>query len=75
MMPPAHSSMGPGIHQAAHLRRCAPQGDHRRRKPEGFYVYTMPALLNEYLGTKFKIVAGYQGIASVYLALERRRGR
>src|SRR5256885_12402804 len=35
------------------------------------YVYTMPALLNEYLGTRFKIVAGYQGIATIYLAMER----
>jgi hypothetical protein len=31
----------------------------------------MPALLNEFLGTKFKIVAGYQGIATIYLAMER----
>jgi tripartite-type tricarboxylate transporter receptor subunit TctC len=39
--------------------------------PKGSFLYTMPALLNEFLGTRFKIVAGYQGIASVYLALER----
>jgi len=39
--------------------------------PRGSFLYTMPALLNQFLGTKFKIVAGYQGIASVYLALER----
>src|SRR4051794_29827242 len=39
--------------------------------PKGSYVYTMAALLNEFIGTKFKIVAGYQGIATVYLAMER----
>jgi tripartite-type tricarboxylate transporter receptor subunit TctC len=39
--------------------------------PKGSFLYAMPALLNEFLGTRFKIVAGYQGIASVYLALER----
>ena len=39
--------------------------------PKGSYVYTMAALLNEFIGAKFRIVAGYQGIATVYLAMER----
>jgi tripartite-type tricarboxylate transporter receptor subunit TctC len=39
--------------------------------PKGSFLYAMPALLNEFLGTKFKIITGYQGIASIYLALER----
>ena len=33
------------------------------------YIY--PKLINELLGTKFKIVTGYQGGASIVLALER----
>ncbi len=31
----------------------------------------VPGSTSEFLGTRFKIVAGYQGIASVYLAMER----
>lgn len=30
-----------------------------------------PALLNEFIGTKFKIVTGYRGAGNTYLALER----
>jgi tripartite-type tricarboxylate transporter receptor subunit TctC len=72
MMPPAHSAM-----VSWHASGVRTIEDARRRtitagaSPKGSFVYTMPALLNEYLGTKFKIVAGYQGIASVYLAMER----
>ena len=39
--------------------------------PKGSYTYTMPAMLNELLGAKLKIVAGYQGINPIFLALER----
>ena len=39
---------------------------------KGALVYTLPAVLNEFLGTKLKIVTGYQGINQVNLALERR---
>jgi tripartite-type tricarboxylate transporter receptor subunit TctC len=72
MMPPTHSAM-----VAWHASGVRTIDDARRREisaganPKGSYVYTMAALLNEYLGTKFKIVAGYQGITSIYLALER----
>ena len=37
---------------------------------KGAFVYTMPALLNEFYGTRFKIITGYQGINSGYLAME-----
>jgi tripartite-type tricarboxylate transporter receptor subunit TctC len=72
MMPPVHSAM-----VAWHAAGVRNLDDARRREitagasPKGSFVYTMPALLNEYLGTKFKIVAGYQGIATIYLAMER----
>jgi tripartite-type tricarboxylate transporter receptor subunit TctC len=72
VMPPAHSAMA-----AWHAAGVASVADARRTQisagasPKGSFLYTMPALLNEFLGTRFKIVAGYQGIASVYLALER----
>ena len=72
MMPPTHSAM-----VAWHASGVRTIDDARRREisaganPKGSYVYTMAALLNEYLGTKFKIVAGYQGITTIYLALER----
>jgi tripartite-type tricarboxylate transporter receptor subunit TctC len=72
IMPPAHSAM-----VAWHASGVAGIEDVRRRpitagaSPKGSFLYAMPALLNEFLGTKFKIVAGYQGIASVYLAMER----
>jgi tripartite-type tricarboxylate transporter receptor subunit TctC len=72
IMPPAHSAM-----VAWHASGIASIEDARRSpitagaSPKGSFLYAMPALLNEFLGTRFKIVAGYQGIASVYLALER----
>jgi tripartite-type tricarboxylate transporter receptor subunit TctC len=72
MMPPAHSAM-----VAWHTSNVRTIEDARARSitagasPKGSFVYTMPAMLNEYLGTRFKIVAGYQGIANVYLAMER----
>jgi tripartite-type tricarboxylate transporter receptor subunit TctC len=72
IMPIAHSAM-----VAWHASGIASIEDARRRpitagaSPKGSFLYAMPALLNEFLGTKFKIVAGYQGIATVYLALER----
>jgi tripartite-type tricarboxylate transporter receptor subunit TctC len=72
IMPTAHSAM-----VAWHASGIAGIEDVRRRSisagasPKGSFLYAMPALLNEFLGTRFKIVAGYQGIASIYLALER----
>jgi tripartite-type tricarboxylate transporter receptor subunit TctC len=72
VMPIAHSAM-----VAWHGAGVATIADARARQitagasPKGSFVYAMPALLNEFLGTRFKIVAGYQGIASIYLALER----
>jgi len=72
VMPAAHSAMAAwhasgvaSIEDARHMAISA------GASPRGSFLYTMPALLNQFLGTKFKIVAGYQGIASVYLALER----
>ena len=38
---------------------------------KGAITYTVPALTNAILGTKFKIVTGYQGLADISLALER----
>lgn len=38
---------------------------------KGAITYTFPAMLNEILGTKFKIVAGYQGGNAINLAMER----
>jgi len=72
VMPAAHSAM-----VAWHASGIASIEDARRAQitagasPRGSFLYAMPALLNEFLGTRFKIVAGYQGIANVYLALER----
>jgi tripartite-type tricarboxylate transporter receptor subunit TctC len=72
IMPPAHSAMvaaqAAGIGSIEDARRLPISAG---ASPKGSFLYTMPALLNDFLGTKFKIVAGYQGIASVYLALER----
>jgi tripartite-type tricarboxylate transporter receptor subunit TctC len=72
IMPIAHSAMvawhGSGVRtmdDARHIQITA------GASPKGSFVYTMPALLNEFLGSRFKIVAGYQGIATIYLALER----
>jgi tripartite-type tricarboxylate transporter receptor subunit TctC len=72
IMPAAHSAMvawhASGITGIADARRGQVTAG---ASPKGSFLYAMPALLNEFLGTKFKIVAGYQGIASVYLAMER----
>ncbi|MDP2356993.1 MAG: hypothetical protein Q8M31_13155 [Beijerinckiaceae bacterium] len=38
---------------------------------KGAITYSFPAMLNEFLGTKFKIVAGYQGGNAINLAMER----
>ena len=37
----------------------------------GAITYTIPAMLNALLGTKFKIVTGYEGLQDIALALER----
>jgi tripartite-type tricarboxylate transporter receptor subunit TctC len=72
MMPPTHSAFVMWHESGARTFE-----DVRRKQysagasPKGSYVYTIAALLNEYLGAKFRIVAGYQGIANVYLAMER----
>jgi tripartite-type tricarboxylate transporter receptor subunit TctC len=70
IMPAAHSAMvawhASGVTSIADARRGQVTAG---ASPK--VLYAMPALLNEFLGTKFKIVAGYQGIASVYLAMER----
>ena len=72
IMPTGHSAMvasnASGIRSIADARR---QQISAGASPKGSFLYSMPALLNEFLATRFKIVAGYQGIASVYLALER----
>ena len=36
---------------------------------DGNYIY--PKVLNEFVGTKFKLVAGYPGTTEIYLAMER----
>ncbi len=38
---------------------------------QGGITYSMPALLNELAGTKFKIVAGYRGGNNINLAMEK----
>jgi tripartite-type tricarboxylate transporter receptor subunit TctC len=72
MMPPTHSAF---VMWRASGARSFDDVRHKQytagASPKGSYVYTMAALLNAYLGAKFKIVAGYQGIATVYLAMER----
>jgi hypothetical protein len=37
----------------------------------GAITYTIPAVMNALLGTKFKIVTGYEGLQDISLALER----
>jgi tripartite-type tricarboxylate transporter receptor subunit TctC len=39
---------------------------------KGAITYTVPEMMNEVLGTKFKIITGYQGSSTMTLALERR---
>ena len=38
---------------------------------KGAITYTFPALMNAVLGTRLRIVTGYQGLADISLALER----
>ena len=38
----------------------------------GSRTHTLPTALNELLGAKFKVVAGYRGMADIQLAMERR---
>jgi tripartite-type tricarboxylate transporter receptor subunit TctC len=38
---------------------------------KGAITYTFPHMLNELLGTKFKIVSGYQGNSTMTIAMER----
>jgi tripartite-type tricarboxylate transporter receptor subunit TctC len=38
---------------------------------KGAVTYTYPRMLNEFLGTKFKIVSGYQGNSTMTMAMER----
>src|SRR4029078_8283558 len=37
----------------------------------GAITYTFPRMLNEMLGTKIKVVSGYQGNSTMTLAMER----
>jgi tripartite-type tricarboxylate transporter receptor subunit TctC len=37
----------------------------------GAETYSMPAMMNEFLGTRFKIVTGYRGGSDINLAMER----
>jgi len=38
---------------------------------KGAITYTFPRMLNEFLGTRFKIVSGYQGNGTMTIAMER----
>ncbi len=38
----------------------------------GAIAYAFPKLLNEFIGTRFKIITGYQGVTQMSLAMERR---
>ena len=38
---------------------------------QGSYQYQLPILLNQFVGTKFKVVLGYRGIPEENLAMER----
>jgi hypothetical protein len=37
----------------------------------GSYMYMVPRLMNELLGTRYEIITGYKGIADVDIAMER----
>ena len=39
---------------------------------KGAITYTFPRMLNEFLGTRIKIVSGYQGNSTMVVAMERR---
>ena len=72
VMPATHSAM-----IAWHASPVSTLADARAKSgvagtsPKGSFLYTIPALLNAFVGTRFKLVTGYQGIATVYLAMER----
>jgi len=55
-----------GIH-----RRRAQAGDRGGASNKGAITYTFPHMLNELLGTRFKIVSGYQGNSTMTIAMER----
>jgi len=38
---------------------------------QGSYQYFIPMTMNRYLGTKFKVITGYRGIAETTLAMDR----
>ncbi len=38
---------------------------------QGSYQYFIPITMNRYLGTKFKVITGYRGIAETTLAMDR----
>src|SRR5207253_7418741 len=38
---------------------------------KGAITYTFPRMLNEFLGTRLRIVSGYQGNSTMVLAMER----
>ena len=72
VMPPASSAMV--VWHASPLQTlqdARTRGGAAGATPKGSLVYTVAALLNDLAGTRFRIVTGYQGIASVYLAMER----
>ena len=59
---------GSGLEAAADIRRIETTIAASAR---GAITYTIPSMLNEYAGAKFRIVTGYQGSANMNLALER----
>ena len=72
IMPAAHSALiawsASGVRGIEDIRQREISNG---ASPKGSYTYTMPAMLNELLGARLKIVAGYQGINPIFLALER----
>ncbi len=72
VMPPAHSALvswaASGVKTIDDIRRKEVSNG---ASPKGSFTYTMPAMINELLGAKMKLVAGYQGINTIFLALER----
>ena len=59
---------GSGLDAAADLRRVEAS---IAASAKGAITYTIPSMLNEYAGARFKIVTGYQGSPSMNLALDR----
>jgi tripartite-type tricarboxylate transporter receptor subunit TctC len=72
VMPQAHSALvswtASGVKSIDDIRRKEVSNG---ASPKGSFTYTMPAMINELLGAKMKLVAGYQGINTIFLALER----